>query len=88
VLFNFSICLFCFSIIIVVITLFLTRDFGLNLEIPSRVESKKGHFSIGRNVVRKVKKLKFFISLNDLEKQMFICGATGTGKSNFLQNFY
>ncbi|MHA1294723.1 MAG: ATP-binding protein, partial [Promethearchaeota archaeon] len=33
------------------------------------------------------KKFNFFLSMEDLEKHMFICGATGTGKSNFLQHF-
>ncbi|MFW9990013.1 MAG: ATP-binding protein, partial [Candidatus Odinarchaeota archaeon] len=32
-------------------------------------------------------KRPFYLSLEDLEKHMFICGATGTGKSNFLQHF-
>ncbi|KKN30866.1 hypothetical protein LCGC14_0829910, partial [marine sediment metagenome] len=31
-------------------------------------------------------KHNFFLSLKDLEKHMFICGATGTGKTNFLQH--
>ncbi|GAH27700.1 unnamed protein product, partial [marine sediment metagenome] len=33
------------------------------------------------------KKYNFSLSINDLEKHMFICGSTGTGKSNFIQNF-
>jgi len=32
-------------------------------------------------------KYKFLLSIKDLEKHMFICGSTGTGKSNFMQNF-
>ena len=33
------------------------------------------------------KKHKFFLSINDLERHMFVCGTTGSGKSNFLQYF-
>ncbi len=29
----------------------------------------------------------YFIKLRDLERHMFITGITGSGKSNFLQNF-
>ncbi|MEJ2279456.1 MAG: DUF87 domain-containing protein [Candidatus Lokiarchaeota archaeon] len=31
--------------------------------------------------------LEFYLSIMDLEKHMFVCGSTGTGKSNFVQNF-
>ncbi|MFX1326272.1 MAG: FtsK/SpoIIIE domain-containing protein, partial [Promethearchaeota archaeon] len=57
------------------------------LEKPSRIASKRGDIQIGRVLKGRFKKKKFFLSLKDLEKHMFICGATGTGKSNFLQNF-
>jgi hypothetical protein len=32
-------------------------------------------------------KTSFYASIKDLEKHMFICGSTGTGKSNFMQYF-
>ncbi|MFX1531447.1 MAG: ATP-binding protein [Promethearchaeota archaeon] len=48
---------------------------------------KKGEIPIGRFIKGKMRKRKFYLSLKDLEKHMFICGITGTGKSNFLQNF-
>ncbi|MFX0024494.1 MAG: ATP-binding protein [Candidatus Hermodarchaeota archaeon] len=51
------------------------------------MSNKKGDIPIGRILKGKAKKQKFYLALRDLEKHMFICGATGTGKSNFLQNF-
>ena len=48
---------------------------------------KKSKLIPGKIVEKKSQKHNFFLSLEDLEKHMFVCGATGTGKSNFLQNF-
>jgi len=59
----------------------------INLEVPSHLNSKKGEIPIGRILKGKVRKRKFCLAIKDLEKHMFICGVTGTGKSNFLQNF-
>ena len=87
VLYNFSIILFGISII-VFIKAFLEEDESvIRLKVPSRLESRRGIVKIGRVMKGNIRKHKFFLSLKDLEKHMFICGATGTGKSNFLQNF-
>ncbi|MFX0083892.1 MAG: ATP-binding protein [Candidatus Hodarchaeota archaeon] len=51
------------------------------------MSSKKGKIHIGRILKGRFRRQRFSLSLKDLEKHMFICGATGTGKSNFLQNF-
>ncbi|MFW9874848.1 MAG: ATP-binding protein [Candidatus Thorarchaeota archaeon] len=51
------------------------------------MSSKKGEIPIGQILKGRFRKHTFLLSLKDLEKHMFICGATGTGKSNFLQNF-
>ncbi|MFX0031024.1 MAG: ATP-binding protein, partial [Candidatus Hermodarchaeota archaeon] len=59
----------------------------VNLEKPSFLKSKKGRTKIGTIIEKGRVKHKFSLSLEDLEKHMFICGATGTGKSNFLQHF-
>ena len=59
----------------------------IGLETPSRLEANKGTIKIGNVLKRAKKKHKFYLSIHDLEKHMFICGATGTGKSNFLQSF-
>ncbi len=87
ILFNLSI-IFYFSSIILNILVFFEVDKNIvNLEKPSRLISKKGEIPIGRILKGKIRKQKFLLSLKDLEKHMFICGATGTGKSNFLMNF-
>ncbi|TFF98335.1 MAG: ATP-binding protein [Promethearchaeota archaeon] len=59
----------------------------INLDSPSLFKSRQGEMEIGRVMYQNEKKHKFFLSLEDLEKHMFVCGATGTGKSNFVQNF-
>jgi len=87
VLFNFSNLFYTASIILFLLS-FLEVDGNLiDLEIPTQISSKKTSIPIGRILRGKAKKQKFYLTLKDLERHMFICGATGTGKSNFLQNF-
>ncbi len=76
-----------FSTVLFFYSIHNTDDDVINLEKPSFFKSRKGQFKIGRVMEKTHKKHKFFLSLKDLEKHMFICGATGTGKSNFIQNF-
>lgn len=59
----------------------------IDLPYPSLLKSKKGSINIGKIVNRNENKYSFFLSQEDLEKHMFVCGATGMGKSNFVQNF-
>ncbi|MFX0141635.1 MAG: ATP-binding protein, partial [Candidatus Hodarchaeota archaeon] len=59
----------------------------IELEVPLQLRKKDGNIAIGRILKGKAKKQKFFLSIKDLEKHMFICGSTGTGKTNFLQHF-
>jgi len=86
-IFNLSNAFYFFAIVLFLLSLFDNDKENLKLEIPSKLNSKKGNISIGRILKDRVKKSKFLLSIKDLEKHMFICGATGTGKSNFLQNF-
>ncbi len=76
-----------FSTVLFFYSIHNTDDDVINLEKPSFFKSRNGQFRIGRVMEKTHKKHKFFLSLKDLEKHMFICGATGTGKSNFIQNF-
>jgi hypothetical protein len=87
ILFNLSTILYISSIIIHLLVFFQVDETIVVLEKPSRLISNKGKIPIGRILKGKIRKQKFFLSLKDLEKHMFICGATGTGKSNFLMNF-
>ena len=85
--FNISTGFFILSLIIFLIPFIESNENTIFLEGPSYVKAKSGSIYIGSVLKGKTKKQKFFLSLNDLEKHMFICGATGTGKTNFLQNF-
>jgi len=87
ILFNLSNIFYAISVIINLLVYFQDDDSIISLETPSRVSSRKGKFTIGRVLKGKFRRQKFYLSLKDLEKHMFVCGATGTGKSNFLQNF-
>ena len=85
--FNISVILFCCSVILYFINCFKIDKSLIELEIPSSKASKEGFIKIGRIIKGNSKKYNFLLSFNDLEKHMFICGSTGTGKSNFVQNF-
>lgn len=75
------------SLILFSITLLETDEILITLGCPSFSDTKKGSIRIGNVLKGNKKKSDFHLSINDLEKHMFICGATGTGKSTFLQNF-
>ncbi len=87
ILFNLSIALYFTSIILNLLALFQVDESSIILENPSRLISKRGKIPIGRIKRGKIRNNKFLLSKKDLEKHIFICGATGTGKSNFLMNF-
>ena len=85
--FNITVIFFCCSIILYLLNCFKIDKSLIELEIPSSKASKGGSIKIGRVIKGNSKKYNFLLSFNDLEKHMFICGSTGTGKSNFMQNF-
>jgi len=85
--FNISVIFLCCSIILYLLSLFKVEKTNIELETPPYKASKEGSIKIGRILRKKKKKYNFALSINDLEKHMFICGSTGTGKSNFIQNF-
>ena len=58
----------------------------INLENPSILKARKGDIEVGRVMYQNEKRHRYFLSLEDLEKHMFVCGSTGTGKSNLVQN--
>jgi len=85
--FNMSVILLCCSIILYLLNFLKVDKLIIDLEEPSYQASKGGSIKIGKVLRRNSKKYGFSLSIKDLEKHMFVCGSTGTGKSNFLQNF-
>ncbi len=84
---NIFLILLCFSVGLFFYSIYSSDDDVIDLEKPSYFKSRKGVIKIGRVMERAHKKNTFYLSLTDLEKHVFVCGATGTGKSNFIQNF-
>ena len=83
---SFSQILLLFTVILFFKSFFLFDDIVL-LKHPSRFKSRRGTILLGKVLKNDRKKHKFFLPLKDLERHMFVCGATGSGKSNFLQYF-
>ena len=84
---GFQLLLLCISSTLFFYSLYDADEDIIELDNPSFFKSRKGTTKLGKSMKRKKRKYKFFLSLKDLEKHMFVCGATGTGKSNFIQNF-
>lgn len=84
---NIPLFLLCISAALFIYSLNSSNGDVIELDHPSYFKSRKGKIKIGRSLKGQHKKHKFFLSLKDLEKHMFICGATGTGKTTFLQHF-
>ena len=82
-----SLCLLCTSTGLFFYSIYHADNDRVDLKKPFFFKSKKGKINIGRIVEKGRVKHNFSLSLEDLEKHMFVCGATGTGKSNFLQQF-
>jgi len=75
-----------FSAVMFFYSIFHSGDDIVKLEKPSFLKARKGKVKAGTIIENGRNKRTFYLSLEDLEKHMFICGATGTGKSNFLQH--
>ncbi|MFX1234710.1 MAG: ATP-binding protein [Promethearchaeota archaeon] len=86
-IFNLSISFFGISIILFFAGYIRIKNRIIKLNSPSFFNARKGSIKIGKVVKQSSKNYNFLLSLKDLEKHMFVCGSTGTGKSNFLQNF-
>ncbi len=82
------------SILILVVSVMLfTSSFtsknksDIILEFPSRKKGRIGTIKLGQIFNAGKRKHAFFLDIEDLAQHMFVCGTTGTGKSNFLQQF-
>ncbi|TKJ22411.1 MAG: hypothetical protein CEE42_12960 [Promethearchaeota archaeon Loki_b31] len=84
---GFSQLLLFFSVFVFIKSFFISDQDIIELKAPSRYRARKGSIKIGKIMRKERKKHKFFLSLKDLERHMFVCGTTGSGKSNFLQFF-
>ncbi|MFX0032378.1 MAG: ATP-binding protein [Candidatus Hodarchaeota archaeon] len=86
-IFNLSILFFGISSIFFFASHIHTDNNIIRLNAPSFFRARKGTIKIGKVIKTSSMNFDFLLSLKDLEKHMFICGSTGTGKSNFMQNF-
>jgi len=65
----------------------LTPKYAIELDYPSRRKSKRGTINLGKIMSNNKSKYKFYLNISDLAQHMFVCGITGTGKSNLIQYF-
>ena len=80
------ICLFS-SIMLFIRSFKITTKYAIELDKPSRLKSRRGTIKLGKVMSNNRTKYNFFLNLTDLAQHMFVCGITGTGKSNFIQYF-
>ncbi|MCP6719590.1 MAG: DUF87 domain-containing protein [Patescibacteria group bacterium] len=66
---------------------YLRNEVLIKLYHPSKKEAKAGEIKAGNILYGNKVKYPYYIKLQDLQRHMFITGITGSGKSNFLQNF-
>ncbi|MHA1723404.1 MAG: ATP-binding protein, partial [Promethearchaeota archaeon] len=84
---NFSMMLLFFSLYLLILSLQGSYTFYIKLEYPSRSESHRGKIKLGRILYKNKKKYYYYLNLDDLTQHVFVCGITGSGKSNFVQHF-
>ncbi len=66
---------------------YLRNEVLIKLYHPSKKEANKGEIIAGNILYGNKAKYPYYIRIQDLQRHMFITGITGSGKSNFLQNF-
>ncbi|MFX1568122.1 MAG: ATP-binding protein [Promethearchaeota archaeon] len=59
----------------------------IKLSYPTKNLAGKGDINVGTILYGNKKRYNYYIRLEDLARHMFITGITGSGKSNFFQNF-
>lgn len=66
---------------------YVKKEELIKLSYPTKNLAKKGEINVGTVLYGNKKKYSYHIRLQDLARHMFITGITGSGKSNFFQNF-
>ena len=80
--------IFLFSSIMLFIRSFkITTKYAIELDRPSCLKSRRGTIKLGKVMFKNRTKYNFFLNLTDLAQHMFVCGITGTEKSNLIQYF-
>lgn len=87
ILSNLALILFFIACGIFICGLYVNPHSEIDLDIPTLFQAKSGSINLGKVVRKSKEKYNYYLPLKDLERHMFICGATGVGKSNFLQHF-
>ena len=85
--YNISIILFGISIVYHLVIFLNKSEINEFLLSPAVFLKTKNKIRIGKIKNSIGFKTSFYASIKDLEKHMFVCGSTGTGKSNFMQYF-
>ena len=87
VIVNISILILSVSILIFISSFSSRNKNDITLEFPSRKKARFGTIKLGQIFSAGKRNHAFFLDIEDLAQQLFVCGTTGTGKSNFLQQF-
>ena len=87
VIVNVSILILSVSVLIFISSFSSRNKSDITLEYPSRKKARNGTIKLGQIFNAGKRKQAFFMDIEDLAQHMFVCGMTGTGKSNFLQQF-
>ena len=85
--YNISIVLFGMSLVYHLVVFLNKSEINESLPPPPYILNFKNKIRIGKIKNSLGFKTSFYASIKDLEKHMFVCGSTGTGKSNFMQYF-
>ncbi len=84
---NGSMFYFFISVILFAFSMKKSHKFIIKLDFPSRSQCHRGSIKLGKIVHENHKKYSYYLDLEDLTQHMFICGITGSGKSNLVQYF-
>ncbi|MHA1724930.1 MAG: helicase HerA domain-containing protein [Promethearchaeota archaeon] len=79
--------LLIFSLPLLILSFQNLNECNIKLEYPSRSKSHVGKIKLGRILHENKRKHHYYLNIDDLTQHVFVCGITGSGKSNFVQHF-